>query len=250
MRRQLGETCVTTKWTTPPRRSRNTIFATLRRAPLRTQVRVVCSFATGCAIGAKTRAAACSAALNRLCSAGVGAVEAEADPELVAPAPEPPAPVPDCCAEPEPELAPVLVPDPPLVVVTFDETEDAAEETPDVADVVVLASDEVTWLTVETTVETTLVGLGGGGGGGGGGDDDVGSGTLVLVGSGTLVLVGSGTLVLVGSGTLVLVGSGTVVVVTSCGGSTARAVGAASAAAAAQSSIDLALRPLTEIQPI
>ena len=193
MRRQPGETCVTTKWTIPPRRSLKTIFAALRREPLRIQVRVVCSFETGCAIGANTRAAARSSVLNLRCSAGVGAVEAEAGAEPVA---EPSAPVPGCWLVPE-------------VDVTFDATEDTAEETLDDGEVVVCASNEVTLLTVETTVETTEVGLGGGGGGG---DDDVGSGTLVDVGSGTLVDVGSGTVVVVGSGTLVDVGSGTVVV--------------------------------------
>ena len=129
---------------------------------------------------------------------------------------------------------PVLVPEPPAEVeLVFDDSEEAADETVDVAELVVPASEEVTWLTVETTVETTEVGLGGGGGGGGGGDGDVGSGTLV-VGSGTLVDVGSGTVVDVGSGTEVLVGSGTVVVVRSGGGSPARAVGAASVATATQ----------------
>src|SRR5438270_663191 len=180
MRRQRGETCVTTKWTIPPRRSLKTIFAALRREPLRTQVRVVCSFDTGWTIGAKTRAAARSSVLNLLCSAGVRAAVAEADAvaePVAVPVPEPEAPEP----EPEPQTVLVLVPDQPLVVVTLDETEDTAEETLDAAEVVVGASDEVTLLTVETTVETTDVGLGGGGGGGGGGDDDVGSGTLVLV---------------------------------------------------------------------
>ena len=95
MRRQRGETCVTTKWTTPPRRSLKTTFTTLRREPLRTQVRVVCSFDTGCASGRKTRAAAASAALNRLRSAGVGA-EAVDDPEAV-PVGEPATEPPDCC---------------------------------------------------------------------------------------------------------------------------------------------------------
>jgi hypothetical protein len=244
MRRQRGETCVTTTWTIPPRRSLKTIFATLRREPLRTQVRVVCSFATGCAIGLKTSAAARSSALNCLCSAGVGVAEADAEAEAEAEA-EPPEP--DPCV---PEL--VLVPEE-LVVAVF-EMEDEADEAADVAELVACASEDVAWLTVETAVETAEVGLGGGGGSG---EDEVGSGTLVLVGSGTLVLVGSGTLVLVGSGTLVLVGSGTdvlvgsgtVVVVMSPGGPSASAVGAATAAAAAQSRIDLALRPLTEIQP-
>jgi hypothetical protein len=232
MRRQRGETCVTTKWTIPPRRSLKTIFAALRREPLRTQVRVVCSFDTGRTMGAKTSAAARSSALNLFCSAGVGAeAEAAAEAEPVAvPVPEP-APVPEGWLEPEPELVPE-------VVVTFDDTEDTAEETVDVAELVVGASDDVTLLTVETMVETTDVGFGGGG------EDDVGSGTLVLVGSGTLVLVGSGTVVLVGS-----VGSGTVVVVRSEGGPSASAVGVATAAAAAQSRIDLAHRPLMEIQP-
>src|SRR5437588_3377719 len=159
MRRQRGETCVTTKWTIPPRRSLKTIFAALRREPLRTHVRVVCSFDTGRTIGAKTRAAARSSVLNLLCSAGVGAAVAEADAvaePVAVPVPEPEAP------EPELEPALVLVPDPPLVVVTLDETEDTAEETLDAAEVVVGASDEVTLLTVETTVETTDVGLGGG----------------------------------------------------------------------------------------
>jgi hypothetical protein len=140
----------------------------------------------------------------------------------------------------------VLVPDPPLVVVvTLDETEDTAAGALDVAEVVVWASDVVTLLTVETTVETTLVGLGGGGGGGDGCEVDVGSGGGG--GSGTVV-VETGRDV-VGSGTEVLVGSGTVVVVRSDGGPSASAVGAATAAAAAQSRIDLAHRPLTGIQP-
>jgi hypothetical protein len=244
MRRQRGETCVTTKWTIPPRRSLKTIFATLRREPLRTQVRVVCSFDTGWTIGLKTSAAACSSALNRRCSAGVGALEAEAEAE---PEPEPEAepPEPDACV---PEL--VLVRDE-LVVVVFDK-DDEADEAADAAELVACASEDVALFTVETTVETTEVGFGGGGG-----EDEVGSGTFVLVGSGTFVLVGSGTLVLVGSGTFVLVGSGTdvlvgsgtVVVVMSPGGPSASAVGAAIAAAAAQSRIDLALRPLTGIQP-
>jgi hypothetical protein len=235
-RRQRGETCVRTKWTIPPRRSLKTIFVTLRREPLRTQVRVVCSFATGCATGAKTRAAARSSALNRLCSAGVGAEAAEADAEPVAvPVPEPPAPV----CEPEPEPAAVLVPGPPAVAATFDEADDTAEETLDFAEVVVCPRDDVTLLKVETTVETTDIGFGGGGGGGGGGgnDVDVGSGGGGT-GSGTVVDVGSGTLVLVGSGTEVLVGSG------GGGGPTASAIGAATAAAAAQSRIDLAHRGL------
>ena len=213
-RRQRGETCVTTKRTTPPRRSRKTIFVALRREPLRTQVRVVCSLDTGRTMGAKTTAAARSSALKRVCSAGVGAAEAAPGAEPVA-------------VPPEPE--PVFVPE---VVVTFD----AAEETIGVAEVVVWAGDDVTLLTVETTVDTIDVGFGGGGGGGRD-DDEVGSGTLVLVGSGTVVDVGSGTLVLVGSGTEVLVGSGTVV-------SIARAVGAAIAAAAAQRRIDFGLRSL------
>jgi hypothetical protein len=238
MRRQRGETCVTTKWTIPPRRSLKTIFATLRREPLRTHVRVVCSFATGCAIGLKTSAAARSSVLNCLCSAGVG-VEAEADAEAEA--------VP---LEPDPCVAELVLVREELVVVAFEKDDEAADD----AELVACASEDVALLTVETAVETTEVGLGGGGGSG---EDEVGSGTLVFVGSGTLVLVGIGTLVLVGSGTVVLVGrgtdvlvgSGTVVVVMSPGGPSASAVGAATAAAAAQSRIDLALRPLTEIQP-
>jgi len=217
-RRQRGETCVTTKWTIPPRRSLKTIFATLRRLPLRTQVRVVCSFDTGWTIGLKTSAAARSSAGG----------EAEAEP-----------PEPGPCV---PEL--VLVGDE-LVVAVFE-----ADGVAEVAGLVACTSEDVALLTVETAVETTDVGFGGGGG-------EVGSGTLVLVGSGTSVLVGSGTSVLVGSGTVVLVGSGadvlvgsgTVVVVRSPGGPSANAVGAASAAAAAQSRIDLAPRPVTGIQP-
>jgi hypothetical protein len=138
------------------------------------------------------------------------------------------------------------VPEPPAdVAVAFDDSDDVADETVDVAALVVPASEEVTWLTVETTDETAEVGLGGGGGGGGGGgDDEVGSGTLV-VGSGTLVDVGSGTVVLVGSGMLVLVGSGTVVVVRSGGGSPPSAVGAAIAATtAAQNGTNLDPRRL------
>jgi hypothetical protein len=58
-----------------------TTFTTLRREPLRTHVRVVWSFDTGCTIGLKTTAAAASAALKRRCSAGVGAVAAEGEDE-------------------------------------------------------------------------------------------------------------------------------------------------------------------------
>jgi hypothetical protein len=113
----------------------------------------------------------------------------------------------------------------------------------DAAEVVVCAREDVALLTVETTVETTDVGLGGGGGGGGGDDVDVdvgsgGGGT----GSGTVVDVGSGTEVLVGSGTLVVVGS------VGGGGSPARAsVGeavAATAARTAQRRIDGGFRRL------
>jgi hypothetical protein len=223
---------VTTKWTIPPRRSLKTIFAALRREPLRTQVRVVCSFATGCAIGLKTSAAARSSALNVLCSAGVGAAEDETEAEAEAEA-EPADP--DACV---PEL--VLVAEALVLAVAF-AMDDEADEAADVAGLVACASEDVAWLTVETAVETTEVGFGGGGGGG---EDDVGSGTFVLVGSGTLVLVGSGTVVLVGSGTEVLVGSGTVVVVKREGGPRASAVGAAPAAAAAQSRTHLAHRPI------
>jgi hypothetical protein len=182
----------------------------------------MCSFATGCVTGAKTIAAAASAALKRRSLAAVAADEDEAEAEpFGAPAPGPLAPAPDVV----PEL--VLVAEPAVVVVTFD-TDNEAVDTADDAELVVWARDDVAWLTVETTVETMLVEL-------------VGSGTLVLVGSGTVVDVGSGTDVLVGSGTLVDVGSGTVV-------SIASAVGAAIAAAAAQSTTDLAHRPLTGIQ--
>jgi hypothetical protein len=166
--------------------------------------------------------------LNCLCSAGIGAAEADEEPVAVPEVPEPLAPEP---LAPEP-LAPVLVPGD---VVTF-EAEDTADDTAGVAEVVVGVSDEVTLLTVETTVETTEVG------GGGGGDDDVGSGTLVEVGSGTLVDVGSGTVVLVGSGTLVDVGSGTVVV-----GKVACALGEtvpATPASRAQKAIDSGARRL------
>jgi hypothetical protein len=199
----------------------------------------VCSFATGRTIGLKTIAAARSSALNLLCSARVGAAEAELEPDAEAETEAEPVD-PDPCV---PEL--VLVAEELALAVAF-ETDDEADEAADFAELVACASEDVTWLTVETTVETAEVGLAGGGGGG---EEEVGSGTLVLVGSGTLVLVGSGTVVLVGSGTDVLVGSGTVVVVRSDGGPSASAVGAATAAAAAQSRIDLAHRPVTGIQP-